>query len=70
VNVIGPSRLTPRELEVAAALAAGESRAQIAARLHISPHTVESHSRAILARTHARTRAQAIAELVRSGAIE
>jgi len=42
--------LTPRELEVLGLMAEGRSNAAIAARLHLSPKTLEAHIRQILQR--------------------
>jgi DNA-binding CsgD family transcriptional regulator/tetratricopeptide (TPR) repeat protein len=39
----GPTRLTKRELETAAQFAAGNSTKEIAARMYLSPRTVENH---------------------------
>lgn len=61
------SRLTPRELEVARAIAAGKRTAAIAFELGASPRTIETHRRAIIARTGARTIVQAIVELQSRG---
>lgn len=41
-------RLTPREREVLACLVEGLGRAEIAARLHLSPNTVRTHVQSIL----------------------
>jgi DNA-binding CsgD family transcriptional regulator len=43
-------RLTPAELRVARAAAAGHSNAQIAASLHLSPNTVATHLRRVYAK--------------------
>jgi DNA-binding NarL/FixJ family response regulator len=45
-----PARLTPREVEVLMLLPAGLRNVDIAARLHISPKTVDHHISAILAK--------------------
>ena len=54
-----PWRLTPREKEVLAFLAAGKSNAQIAASLNISPSTVKSHVSSIYAKLDVSNRTQA-----------
>jgi DNA-binding NarL/FixJ family response regulator len=54
-------RLTPREREVLALLADGLNAREIAARLFLSPKTVESHCENILRKLGVRTRAQAVA---------
>lgn len=59
--------LTPRELEVLALLAEGLRNADIAARLVVSPRTVDHHVATILRKLAVRTRAQAGAEAVRLG---
>jgi DNA-binding NarL/FixJ family response regulator len=52
---------TPRELEVLRALAAGWTDAEAAARMGVSPATVQTHVRNAKAKLGARTRAQAVA---------
>ena len=49
--------LTPREREVAALVADGQTNAQIAARLHLSESTVEKHVSRVLAKLGLSTRA-------------
>lgn len=54
-------RLTAREQEVMEGLRAGETNAQIAARLFLSPKTIEHHVSSVLAKLGAKTRAEAAA---------
>jgi DNA-binding CsgD family transcriptional regulator len=56
-----PAGLTPREAEVLALLAEGLRNADIAARLHVSPRTVDHHVSNLLAKLGVRTRGEAIA---------
>lgn len=53
--------LSDREKEVLALISLGCSNRMIATRLHVAPSTVKSHVESILARLHARNRAQAVA---------
>ena len=62
--------LTPRELEALEMLAEGLSNKQIAARLHISEHTVKFHVNAILSKLHAGTRTEAVIRGIRSGMVK
>jgi DNA-binding CsgD family transcriptional regulator len=57
--------LTQRELEIVGLLAADLRNAEIAARLSLSPKTVEHHLSAILAKLDVRTRAEAVRAAVR-----
>ena len=59
-DVSGRSRLTGREKEVLRLLADGRDTAEIAEALHISVNTVRSHSRNILRKLGAHSRAEAI----------
>ena len=54
------SRLSARELGLAALIAEGLDNAQIAARLAISEKTVRNHITSIFAKLNVETRAQAI----------
>jgi DNA-binding CsgD family transcriptional regulator len=58
-----------REREVLALLAEGATDGQIAARLDLSPATVQTHVRNAKAKLGARTRAQAVAMALRRGLI-
>jgi DNA-binding CsgD family transcriptional regulator len=57
--------LTPREHEVLALLAEGETNAGIARRLYISPSTAKSHVTRVLRKMHAGNRAEAVARFMR-----
>ena len=61
--------LTPRELEVLAALADGASNKAIARRLGISFHTAKFHVAAILDKLDADSRTEAVAEAARRGLV-
>lgn len=54
--------LTPRELDVLAAIGAGQSNKAIARQLGISLHTVKFHIESLFRKLGARTRAEAVAK--------
>jgi DNA-binding response OmpR family regulator len=60
------SRLTPREREVLDHLAEGENQIEIAEALFISPKTVAGHIQRVLAKLDVRSRAEAVALVLRS----
>jgi two-component system nitrate/nitrite response regulator NarL len=60
-------RLTPREAEVLQLLARGNTNAEIARALGISPHTAKFHVGTVLAKLGARSRAEAVARASRLG---
>jgi DNA-binding NarL/FixJ family response regulator len=55
-----PDDLTPREVDVLRAIAAGRSNAEIAGELFISEVTVKSHINHLFAKIRARSRAEAV----------
>jgi DNA-binding NarL/FixJ family response regulator len=63
------TRLTPRELEVLAAMADGVSNKAIARRLGISFHTAKFHVVAILAKLNADSRTEAVARAAQLGLV-
>jgi DNA-binding NarL/FixJ family response regulator len=63
------SLLTPRELEVLAAMADGASNKAIARRLGISYHTVKFHVAAILTKLDADSRTEAVARAAHLGLV-
>ena len=62
-----PAGLTEREVDVLALLVAGIGNQEIAARLFLSPRTVENHVAAILAKLGVATRAEAAVAAARIG---
>lgn len=63
------ARLTPRELEVLAAMADGASNKVIARRLGISVHTVKFHVAGILAKLSADSRTEAVMRAAQLGLV-
>ena len=62
-----PAGLTSPQMEVLALMTDGLANVEIAARLFISPKTVDHHVSAILAKLDARTRAEAVSVALQSG---
>jgi DNA-binding NarL/FixJ family response regulator len=66
----GPSALSPRELQVVAALVEGLSNDEIAGRLGISARTVESHLRRLFERHGVASRTELATRALRAGWLE
>jgi DNA-binding NarL/FixJ family response regulator len=64
------AQLTEREAEVLRALAEGLSNTEIAARIWVSPETVKTHVKNILAKLEVRDRTQAVVWAYRTGFAE
>lgn len=62
--------LTDRELEVLERVARGESNAEVGASLHISPATARTYVSRLLAKLHARDRAQLVVIGYESGLVQ
>ncbi len=62
--------LTPREVQIVALIAAGETSRQIAERLTISPKTVERHRENVMAKLHLHNRAELTRYAVRQGLVD
>ena len=61
--------ITPRELEILEAMAAGLSNREIAARLFVSENTVKTHAARLFDKLEARRRTQAVQRAKESGLI-
>ena len=59
--------LSPREREVLTLMAAGSTNREIAAQLHLSPHTVKEHTSALYRKLDVRNRAEAVRRAERLG---
>ena len=63
------TRLTPRETEILTSIADGETTDELAARLGISPLTVQSHVKSILAKLGVHSKVEAVTLAWRQGLI-
>ncbi|WP_306215404.1 response regulator [Actinoplanes sp. RD1] len=61
------TELTARELEIVAMIVEGLDNARIAAREHLSPHTVKTHANRAMAKAGVRDRAQLVSLAVQAG---
>lgn len=61
--------ITPRELEILEALAAGHSNREIAERLFVSENTVKTHTANLFTKLQARRRTQAVQRAKEAGLI-
>jgi two-component system response regulator DesR len=61
--------LSPREREVLDLIAAGSTNREIAAALHLSPHTIHEHTSSLYRKLGARNRADAVQRAHRAGLI-
>ncbi|MFF8092655.1 LuxR C-terminal-related transcriptional regulator [Streptomyces sp. NPDC016675] len=62
-----PARLAPREVDVLACVAAGETNAAAAERLGLRPETVKAYLRSAMRKLGARTRGEAVVAARRAG---
>jgi DNA-binding NarL/FixJ family response regulator len=62
-------RLTPREVEVLSAMAAGASGPEIAEELGMSPHTVRTHVQNILTKLGVHSKTDAVVAAIRMGKV-
>ncbi|MEM1128494.1 MAG: response regulator transcription factor [Bacteroidota bacterium] len=62
-------KLTEREIEVLKEMAEGYTKVQMAKRLFVSRHTVDSHLRHIYKKLHVRSGIEAVAKAIREGLI-
>jgi DNA-binding NarL/FixJ family response regulator len=63
------TQLSSREREVLTRIAQGETNRQIAATLHLSPHTVKGHTSSLYRKLDAKNRAEAVQRAQRLGLV-
>ena len=66
---VGELGITPRELEILEAIAAGFSNREIAERLFVSENTVKTHAARLFEKLSARRRTQAVQKAKEAGLI-
>src|SRR5262249_33191133 len=67
---VGERALTPREIDVLRAMAAGQSSASIARELGLSAHTVRNHMRKLFVKLRAHSKLEAVLTAARAGLVE
>jgi DNA-binding NarL/FixJ family response regulator len=68
--VLVSAKLTPRETEVAQLIAEGYMVQNVAAKLAISPRTVESHTRSIYGKLYVSNRSELTLQAIQRGIID
>jgi two-component system response regulator DesR len=66
----GALGLTDREREVLEQMGSGSTNPEIAAALHLSPHTVKEHTSAVYRKLGVRNRTQAVQKAQRLGLVK
>ena len=69
-NIVGPCRLTSREVQVLALASTGDTYGEIADKLGLAPDTVKMHVVRARMKLGARDRAHAVALALRAGLIK
>jgi len=64
---VNATPLSPREREVLDLIASGAANREIAATLHLSPHTIKEHTSLLYRKLKARNRAEAVQRAQRLG---
>ena len=62
--------LSAQKVNIVKMMAEGMSDKEIAFKMKLSPHTIQTHVKLILANLNARTRAHAVAQAIRLGIID
>ncbi len=66
-EILKPSPLSSREMEILEYVSGGHSNKQISCRFHISEHTVKNHLTSIMQKLNARDRTHAVVTALREG---